>query len=233
MPTAIGLGRRLVNAAFPQDCILCAAPGGSEPLCSGCRSELPWLGESCPRCAMPSPGAQVCGTCLRDAPAFDRTVALWRYAPNADRLVHAFKYRGRLALALFLASELALRIDALPAVDVIVPMPLARERLAERGFNQAHEVAKRLGRLTRIPVAARAVRRTRETADQTGLDPEARARNVRGAFSCDIALDGRRIAVVDDVMTTGASLGELARLLKRAGAAYVENWIVARTIPDA
>lgn len=233
MLTASGLGRHLFDAAFPQDCILCAAPGGSEPLCPGCRSELPWLGESCPRCAMPSPGAQVCGACVRDAPAFDRTVALWHYAPNADRLVHAFKYRGRLALARFFAKELAVRIDALPAVDLIVPMPLARKRLAERGFNQAHEIAKRLGRLTRVPVAALVVRRTRETADQTGLDPEARARNVRGAFACDIALDGRGIAVVDDVMTTGASLAELARILKRAGAARVENWVVARTLPDA
>jgi ComF family protein len=182
---------------------------------------------------MPSPAGQACGACLRDAPAFDRTVALWRYAPGADRLVHAFKYRGRLALAQYFARELAMRVDPLPAVDLIVPMPLARKRLAERGFNQAHEIAKRLGRLARIPVAGRIVRRTRDTADQTGLDPEARARNVCGAFSCDALLAGRRIAVVDDVMTTGASLEELARTLKRAGAVHVENWVLARTILDA
>lgn len=233
MRTASGLGQRLLRAAFPQDCVLCVAPSGAEPLCAGCRGDLPWLGESCPRCAMPSPGGQVCGACLTDPPAFDRTVALWRYAPAADRLVHAFKYRARLALAQYFARELAMRIDPLPVVEVIVPMPLARKRLAERGFNQAHEIAKRLGRLTRIPAAARVVRRTRETADQTGLDPDARARNVRGAFACDAVVAGRRIAVVDDVMTTGASLDELARTLRRAGAVHVENWVVARTIPDA
>jgi len=230
---ASDLGRRLLRAAFPQDCVLCAAPSGDEPLCTGCRRDLPSLGESCPRCAMPSPGGQVCGACLRDAPAFDRTVAVLRYAPSADRLVHAFKYRGRLALARYFAHELARRIDPLPAVDVIVPMPLAPRRLAERGFNQALEIARHLGRLTRIPVARRAARRARETADQTGLAPEERARNVRGAFACDAALAGRRIAVVDDVMTTGASLDELARTLRRAGALHIENWVVARTIPDA
>ncbi len=233
MPSASGVGRRLLSAVFPQDCVLCAAPSGAEPLCPGCRADLPWLGESCPRCAMPSPGGQVCGACLRDAPAFDRTIALWRYAPNADRLVQAFKYRGRLALASYFARELTGRIEALPTAELVVAMPLARGRLAERGFNQAHEIAKRLARLMRIPIATRLVRRTRETADQTGLAPDERARNVRGAFVCEASLAGRRIAVVDDVMTTGASLDELARTLKRAGAAQVENWVVARTIPDA
>lgn len=233
MRAASGLGLRLLSATFPQDCVLCAAPSGDEPLCPGCRGDLPWLGESCPQCAMPSPAGQVCGACLRDAPSFDRTVALWRYAPNADRLVHAFKYGGRLALARLFARELAMRIDPLPDVEVIVPMPLAKRRLADRGFNQALEIAKHLGRMVRLPVAYRAARRTRETADQTGLAPAERTRNVRGAFSCDAALAGRRIAVVDDVMTTGASLDELARTLKRAGAVHVENWVVARTIPDA
>lgn len=233
MRAAAAALRRVVAAAFPQDCVVCGAPSGDEPVCGGCRSELPRLAESCPRCAMPSPAGQVCGACVRHAPHFDRTIALWRYAPNADRLVHAYKYGGRLALAGFFARELARRIDPLPAVDAIVPMPLARGRLAERGFNQAHEVAKRIGRMVRVPVTARAVRRVRETADQTGLDPGERRRNVRGAFACDAALAGRRVAVVDDVMTTGASLDELARVLKRAGATSVENWVIARTLPDA
>jgi predicted amidophosphoribosyltransferase len=110
-------------------------------------------------------------------------------------------------------------------------MPLGHARLAERGFNQALEIARRVARRSAVPLAIGLARRVRDTAPQTGLPHDARAANVRGAFECDAAVDGRAIAVVDDVMTTGATLDELARTLKRAGAARVENWVVARTWP--
>lgn len=189
------------------------------------------MGTACPRCALPAPGGEICGRCLAQPPSFDRTIAVWRYAPYADHLVRALKYRGELALATLFAEALAMRVASLPQVDTIVPMPLHRTRLAERGFNQALEIARPLARRLRIPIAHRLVRRTRVTADQTDLSPAERARNVRGAFGCERDLAGRRIAVVDDVMTTGATLDELAAALKRAGAEWVESWVVARTVP--
>jgi ComF family protein len=214
---------------FAQDCRLCGAQSGAELLCAGCAADLPLLPAHCPRCALPSPGGAVCGRCLDRPPRFDRTLALWRYDFPCDTLVQALKYGARIALAGFFARSLSDR--GLPPVDLIVPMPLHPRRLAERGFNQALEIARELGRLGGVTVAARGVRRVRDTLPQTGLPYDRRAKNVRGAFDCDLDLSDRSVAVVDDVMTTGATLDELARVLKRAGAAGVENWIVARTTP--
>jgi ComF family protein len=223
---------RIADALLVQDCLVCRAPSGDDPVCAGCRADLPKIAAACPCCALPSPDGQRCGACLASPPDFDTTLAAWRYTAHAAALVHAYKYGGRLALAPFFAAKLAERIGPLPPVDAIVPMPLARARLAERGFNQSLEIARPLAALLRVPLASRAVRRVRETADQTGLDAQARRRNVRGAFAMDADVRGARVAVLDDVMTTGATLEELARVLKRAGAATVANWVVARTVRD-
>ncbi|MGB7541968.1 MAG: ComF family protein [Burkholderiales bacterium] len=212
-----------------QDCQLCGGPGGPGLICAGCADELPVLPAHCPRCAMPSPGGSVCGECLRRPPAFDRTTALWRYEFPCDRLVQSLKYHARLALAGFFAGTLASK--PLPRVDLIVPMPLHPRRLAARGFNQAVEIARLLSRLVAIPTESRRVWRVKDTMPQTDLPYEERAKNVRGAFACGPDLSGRTVAIVDDVMTTGATLNELARILKRAGAARVENWVIARTVP--
>jgi len=148
---------------------------------------------------------------------------LWRYEFPCDGLVQALKYRARLALAGFFARNRATR--PIPEVDLIVPMPLHPARLAERGFNQALEIARHLGR----PIAPRGVLRVKDTLPQTELPYEERAKNVRGAFLCRLDLSGASVAVLDDVMTTGATLNELARVLKRAGATRVENLVIART----
>jgi ComF family protein len=171
----------------------------------------------------------VCGSCLNHPPHFDATLALWRYEFPCDRLVQALKYRARLALARFFARSLASR--PMPEVDLIVPMPLYPKRLAERGFNQALEIARGLARHLGSPIAPRGVLRLKDTLPQTQLPYEERAKNVRGAFTCKLDLSGKKIAVVDDVMTTGATLNELARALKRAGATRVENFVIARTVP--
>jgi ComF family protein len=212
-----------------QDCQLCGAESRSEMVCASCAAELPALPEHCPQCASPSPGGLICGDCLSHPPHFDRTLALWRYEFPCDRLVHSLKYHARLALAGFFARGFASR--RLPHFDLVVPMPLHPRRLVERGFNQALEIAREIARHVRAPLEPRAARRVKDTAPQTGLPYDRRARNVRGAFACDQDLSGRTVAVVDDVMTTGATLNELARVLKRAGAARIENWVVGRTMP--
>lgn len=151
---------------------------------------------------------------------------MWLYEFPCDRLVQALKYRARLALAPFFGGKLALL--PLLAVDLVVPMPLHPGRLAQRGFNQSVEIARSLAKHVRL--APRGIRRIKDTTAQTELPYEERARNVRGAFACDLDLTGQSIAVVDDVMTTGATLNELARVLKRAGAARIENLVVARAV---
>ncbi len=211
------------------DCLLCGEESGPELLCAACAAELPALAVHCPQCALPSPAGAVCGSCINRPPHYDRTLALWRYEFPCDRLVQALKYRARLALAGFFARALVSR--PLPEVDLIVPMPLHPKRLAERGFNQALEVARGLARHLGRPIEPRGVQRVKDTPPQTKLPYEERAKNVRGAFLCKLDLSGANVAVVDDVMTTGATLNELARALKRAGATRVENFVIARTVP--
>jgi ComF family protein len=179
-------------------------------------------------------GGTECGRCIGDPPDFDATLAVFAYAFPADVLVQGLKFRGELALAPFLASELHAECGATGSapcgVDLVIPVPLHALRLRERGYNQAMEIARSIGARLGVPVAADLCERVRDTPAQLGLPWKERRENVRGAFSCRRALDGRRVAVVDDVMTTGATLGEVASTLKRFGAARVVNWVVARTL---
>src|SRR3989441_8980450 len=155
---------RNVHAWAGQDCLLCGEESGRELLCAACIAELPALPESCPRCALPSPAAAVCGSCLNHPPHFDATLALWRYEFPCDRLVQALKYRARLALAGFFARNLASR--PIPEVDLIVPMPLHPKRLAERGFNQALEIARGFARHLGRPIEPRGVLRVKDRSEE-------------------------------------------------------------------
>lgn len=235
MPATMQRGWRdgLVGAlrtTLPQCCALCAAATGTALICVECARSLPRLPPACPCCALPSTHGGICGACLADPPAFDRSQAAFVYAFPLDRLVQSFKYHGALALAGWFAEAMLEHRSQPLAADAIVPVPLARGRQRERGFNQALELARPLARWTGIPLAAEAATRIRETPPQASLPWAERATNIRGAFSCGMSLAGKRVAVVDDVMTTGASLDEFAATLKRAGALSVENWLVARTL---
>ena len=224
------LARRALAALdwLGNDCALCGARCGPELLCEACAASLPELPEHCPRCALPSPRGSLCGGCLAAPPHFDETTALWLYEFPCDRLVQALKYRAWLGLASFFAQRLALRAPL--AVDLLVPMPLHPERLAHRGFNQALEIARSLAARTGAALDARAARRVHNTVPQTELPYEERAKNIRGAFASRVDLHGKTVAVVDDVMTTGATANELARVLKLAGATRVEILVVARAV---
>ena len=219
----------LAKLLFGGSCFVCRG-ASRELLCEACREELPRLGdELCPRCALPSPGAAVCGRCLSEPPAYDATTAALAYDFPADTLVQALKFRGELALAPLLGSLLSARIQSW-SVDRVIPVPLSTARLRDRGYNQAVEIARHLARgKLDIDVCVRHA----DAVAQTELPWDERRRNVRGAFGCRRALTGATVAVVDDVMTTGATLDELALTLKRAGAARVVNWVVARTLPPA
>lgn len=217
-----------------QHCLLCEAGSGTRTVCGPCESELPRLvGALCRQCAtpIPTPDGTICGACLATPPNFDRLIAPFAYLFPIDALIHALKYGGRLVVARFLASALAPLIDE--AADLIVPMPLSDTRLRERGFNQAHEIARHLGRARRIDIATSLCRRVMDTPPQAMMPWRERARNVRGAFICNAEVRGLRIAVIDDVATTGATLNEISRVLKRAGASHVSGWSAARTLKQA
>lgn len=225
------VARRLL----PQACALCGGAAGDEQVCGPCERELPWLArDRCAVCALPLASetlnkGTVCGACLTSPPRYARVVAPFSYGYPLDALIRAYKYGGRLAYARLLGSALA--AAAPPDADAIIAMPLSDARLAERGFNQALEIARVVASATGVPLLPFACRKVVDTTPQAALPWSERARNVRRAFVCDADLTGRRVAVVDDVLTTGATLNELARVLRKAGAMEVAGWVVARTLP--
>ena len=227
-----GAVRKASQCALPQSCVLCRSPCGNALVCGPCADAMPKDDRACPRCALASNDGRVCGACIAKPPPFDAAIAAWRYAFPADRLLQAFKYAGMLALAEPLACALAdaivLRDAARP--DAVIAMPLSRSRQRERGFNHAHEIARRLAGRLDVPLV-HALRRTRDAPAQAGLTLRERARNLRDAFEASVEVAGRSVAIVDDVMTTGATLRAAARALRSAGAARVDAWVVARTPP--
>ncbi len=229
----IDICTNFAQTLLPQACILCGASSGNHAACPACIADLPLHQHSaCPVCALPTPQAEICGNCLQHPPFFDATISAFDYAFPADTLLRALKYRGHLQIAELVARCLAQKLIARSTPDLIIPMPLHPRRLQERGFNQAVEIARSLARILKTPLATDIALRVRVTSRQAGLPLNKRKRNIRGAFASAQELSGKRIAVVDDVMTSGASLDELAKTLKAAGAASVECWIAARTQKD-
>lgn len=232
--TVDGIVARLVRALLPLRCMLCAAPGvDGLDLCTACRADCPANATRCAQCAVPLPmSATHCGACLARPPPFAAAWVPLRYAHPLDLIEARFKFHGDLAAGRVLAGLLvaAARTDAPPSLpSLIVCVPLHPNRLRERGYNQALELARPLAAALDLPLAATALERTRATTAQTGLDAGERRRNLRHGFSVPegIALPAH-VAVFDDVMTTGSTLGECARVLRRAGVQRVDAWAMAR-----
>jgi ComF family protein len=221
----------IMHALFAQRCLLCGAASDRD-LCPPCHDSLPHLrSHHCIVCALPLATAGVCGACLSNPPAFDRTIAAASYAFPIDALLHSLKYESKLVLAAVLADLLTARISPEGLPDFILAMPLHPAKLRERGFNQALEIARRISKTTGVELLPLASRRINDTRSQTGLPWKEREKNIRGAFTCDTDMSGKRIAIVDDVMTTGATINELAKALRKGEAGHVSAWVVARTLP--
>jgi ComF family protein len=225
-----------------QICLLCdETADGATPICMGCETELPWLGDHCQICALPLPAAGLtCGQCLTHPPAFERVVVPWTYSFPIDSLITRFKHNAKWPfghlLGELLAQSLQHRLDDdLPRPDALIPVPMATRRLRKRGFNQAAMLSRWLSARLHIPCDERLLSRTQDTDAQQDLSAEARRKNLRHAFSLmpDAAVKGRHFALVDDVLTTGATAQALARVLVDAGASRVDVYCLARTPKSA
>ncbi len=215
---------------FPLRCLACGEAGAHRrDLCAACLAALPWQGPACPRCALPSPGGGSCASCLAAPPSLDRVHAVFDYAFPADRLLPRLKFHGDFAAGRVLAQCMVDALSTADLPDALLPVPLHGARLRRRGYDQALELARPLARALEVPLLAGMLRRTRATGAQSRLDAEARQRNLRGAFRVD-AGDGLpgHVALVDDVMTTGATLHAAARALRDAGVRRVDAWVCAR-----
>ena len=226
--------QQLQTLLFPSACRLCGGASGRVPgLCMPCLANAPWITTACPSCSRALPvghDTQFCGRCQRHPPSFEATTALFHYRPPIDYLVKRMKFAGELTLVPVLASLLAARLRTRAAAlpELLIPVPLHRTRLRERGFNQATELARRLGRELNIKTGLHCCQRHRNTQPQSLLSPTARRINLRNAFSLHNTPPARHVAIVDDVMTTGHTSNELARVLKQSGVEQVEVWVIAR-----
>jgi ComF family protein len=220
---------------LPSQCEVCRQ-WAQAALCGDCSSRYAAPVARCARCGLrlglPAPA---CGACLREPPRHERTVAVADYAFPWDRLITDFKFHGRVELAWPLAECLlrAAQAAAMPRPQLVLPVPLGPQRLAERGYNQAWELARRVGAALALPALPGLLLRPVDGGRQAELGRLERQRNLRAAFMVDPRQRGRlqgcRVALVDDVMTTGATVGEATATLLRAGAAAVDVWVLART----
>lgn len=233
------LRKQLAERLYPATCLLCGAAGANgRELCAGCHADLPWNRGACARCAGPLPaGTRTpadCARCLQHPPLHDAAWSPLRYERPVDWLITGLKFHERLGNARVLgelaADLLAPAYRRFPKLrpQLLIPVPLHEARLRQRGYNQAAEIARPLSRLLGIPLEVAGCTRTRATAAQMDLDARHRSVNVRGAFTCTLDLRKKRVAILDDVVTTGHTVNEFARVLKRAGAARVEVWSLAR-----
>ncbi|MFI4970064.1 MAG: ComF family protein [Lysobacterales bacterium] len=228
-----GIAGSLLRVALPPRCLLCGETGAApRDLCADCCADLAINTPCCPRCALPlDHPAPLCGECLVREPPFAAAWAPFRYGHPLDLLEARFKFRSDLAAGRVLAELLIERaaIDRPSRPEVLVPVPLHRTRLRERGYNQALELARPLADAFAIPLRHDLLLRSKPTPPQTGLDSKARRANLRNAFTlaADAAVPAH-VALLDDVMTTGATLREAARVLLRGGTARVDVWALAR-----
>ncbi|HKT27661.1 ComF family protein [Dyella sp.] len=216
---------------LPWRCLLCGDAGAhGMDLCADCAAELPRNTQCCQRCALPLPlSAPLCGRCQRKAPPWDAAWAPFRYAWPLDRLETRFKFGRDLAAGRVLATLWQRETFPIDVPQMIIPVPLHRHRLRKRGYNQALELARSLASSLDIPCRHDVLLRTRHTHAQTGLDAIERRRNLRGAFAvCNGVALPAHVVVLDDVFTTGATLAECVRTLRRAGVARVDAWALAR-----
>lgn len=220
----------LCKQIFKQNCLMCAvATNNALSLCQICIDSLPLApNPSCQQCGLAIQG-EICGSCLKHPPHYEKTTALFAYTYPTNAILQHYKYNNAIYLSQTFGSLLAEEMLH-SEIDTIIPMPLHPSRLQERGFNQSLEMAKVIAKQTAIPLDATSCRKTKNTPPQASLPLKERLKNMKGVFSCEQSFTGQHVALVDDVMTTGTSLNELAKTVKRAGAIKISCYVLARTV---
>jgi len=228
----------LYNMVLGNYCCLCDEPGDGFDLCARCAETLPVNSASCDCCAMPvsadrPAGTLLCGRCLREPPPFSSACVPFLYRPPIDHMIKQLKFASQLKFArvagqLF-ATHALRNISDTEMPDQLIPVPIHPTRLKVRGFNQADRLAKEISKQLAIPVLLEGVERVQHLPSQAGLSARERERNIAAAFKVSVAIDRSHVAIVDDVLTTGATVRALARKLKASGARKISIWAWART----
>lgn len=236
----------LQEHVIPPTCLLCSAghTGDIALICDPCRADLPFVGKSCRQCGISIEKAAnnsasatkqpvICGSCLKHPPPFSQSLVPLNYTMPINKLISEFKYRNKLIngrlLSQLLLQEIQTRYQNQKLPDLLLPVPLHWRRQFRRGYNQSQCVTSYLGTQLCIPVELRRIARTRRTPSQQGLNKQERQRNLKRAFTVKQPFKGETVAIIDDVMTTGATCAEISRELLSAGAAEVHIWALART----
>lgn len=226
---------------FPHTCILCAEHANqARDICQACEQELPWSNHACSQCGITLPETAVnslCGSCQQQPQAFNRTFALCNYAEPIDRIITAAKFNQQLIYTKLLGQLLAEQVrnhwyaqQTLP--ELIIPVPLHPQRLRERGYNQALEIAKTTSKLLSLPISTNNCIRSKPTLPQTSLHIHERADNMKHAFTLKKLVSAKHIAIIDDVVTTGQTVSEISQLFRHAGVSQIDIWCCARTQPQ-
>jgi ComF family protein len=220
--------RKFGKVLLPYHCLLCDETNSETAICQHCLADLPWHPtNSCMQCGLVA-NSLICGHCLKQPPYYDRTHAVFNYIYPVDALLQHYKYRHALHLSQAMGELLSEKLIG-KNLDTLIAMPLHPNRILDRGFNQSLEIAKIAAKISAIPLDIVSCHRVKDTPPQASLALKARISNIKGAFICTGDFRGKRIAIIDDVMTSGASLNELAKTIKGAGASEVHCFVIART----
>jgi len=228
------LGQKLLAYLFPSRCILCLQASHHRiEICTDCSKRLPHNVLCCVRCALPLADdintEVLCGRCIHQLPEFDYVHSLFRYDDDIIKLVHQLKFSGKISFARSIGEMLLAQLrNTEEQPDCLLPVPLHASRMRQRGYNQSIEISRVLAKAMALPIEITAIKRHRSTLAQTGLNAKQRKKNIRGAFSVVGQLNYQHILIIDDVMTTGATVNELAALLKKNGAVRVGILCIAR-----
>lgn len=226
--------KNLINYIVPRTCVLCKAPSKRDlDLCFACENDLPKIINACKQCGKSLPLNQIlCGTCLKTPPPFQQTIALFHYQQPIDFLITALKFNHNLVYAKLLGQLMTAKLErhycSNPKPEVIFPVPLHNDRLRERGYNQALELARPIASVLKIKIEKHSSKRIKNTSAQTLLSAQERQHNVKNAFITKEIFSYKHIAVIDDVITTGNTVAEFCTVLQRAGAGKIDVWCCAR-----
>lgn len=222
--------KQSLNIIAPQYCYGCSERSRRDiALCSHCEGDLPWLGHHCCYCSLPiQRQLKFCGQCAKKKPYYDRVICAFYYTAPIARWLTLFKFHNTLALGQVFSHCLLKRTPQSIEADWIIPMPLHRSRLRQRGYNQALVLAQQIQKHRPITIDHTLASRHKKTKAQVSLNKDKRRHNLHNAFTINKDIKKKNIIIIDDIMTTGSSINELSRTLKQHGAARVEAWVIAR-----